>query len=113
MVRPRKLPSNKKERLIFLRNKEKQRRILINSGIENLRCILKKYGFIYYKSKADILFKSIAIMEEIEKQIDILECEKNMWKIIYLFGKKLENRSRNFKINFKELRNAFQSNKDI
>ena len=89
--RPRKAMLKENERLIYLRDKEKQRRISINKGIENLKDILKQYGCFYFKSKQEVLFKCVEIIKNMEKQIDILISERIMWKMIYIVENELEN----------------------
>ena len=59
--RPRKSMLKENERLIYFRDKEKQRRFSINEWIENLKDILKKHEYFYFKSKPEVLFECVEI----------------------------------------------------
>ena len=91
--RPKKKIHDEKERIIYLRLKEKQRRISINHGIENLRQLLKQQGWIYYLSKPDVLKRSVELIDIMEKQIDIFNSEKNLLIMIHIIREKLGNRN--------------------
>ena len=96
--RPKKFIEQDNERLINLRLKEKQRRVSIIKGIEILREILKQQGWSHYMSKSDVLKRSVELIDILEKQIDILHNEKDMWFMIHIVEERLENHNINSSI---------------
>lgn len=80
--RPKKPIEIENKSFVISRRKEKQRRIELNLGIENLRNQLIFFGFNHHMSKHEVLIKTVELINELEKRIDIFICENKLLKLI-------------------------------